>query len=508
MPDWTQPARDEVRRYFTQVRASLAESNVDPDEVIGDLGRHIDEEIAAAKLAVVTEEDARRILARMGQPDSQHCARPLDATPVETESQRPKSKAWRLSLLLFGVVLPTIALAFEYCTGMCAALFFDPLPSLWHVMLVAMVPLTNFLLCGVVRNQRIALLGSLSGFAFGVALAYALLFLPLTPFAIPGLIFYGIGLLPLAPLLALIATLQLRRQLRRACDPAIQLPALLPGAGLAWFVLFVLALPSIVAEIGLRQASSADAASRITGVRWLRTLGSEDTLLRACYGRPKRVENLYSFGEPVGPEAARTIYYLVTGRAFNTVPPPKLYAGVGRWRALEEEFTWDNDQAGNAVAGRVKGLSLVSSRQDGFIDPDAALGYLEWTLEFKNASPLPREARAQIALPPGAVVSRLTLWIDGEEREAAFAGRSQVKTAYQEVVQQRRDPVLVTTCGPDRVLLQCYPVPANGGVMKCRVGLTAPLVLTKAEEAWLRWPSFLERCGLNPSSRCSELAIR
>src|SRR5205814_10179607 len=72
-------------------------------------------------------------------------------------------------------------------------------------------------------------------------------------------------------------------------------------------------------------------------------------------------------------------------------------------------------------------------------------------------------------------------------------GRSQVKTAYQQVVQQRRDPVLVTTCGPDRVLLQCYPVPANGGVMKCRVGITTPLVLTKAEEAFLRWPSFLER---------------
>jgi len=52
MPDWTQPAREEVRRYFTRVRAALAESDADPDEVIGDLGRHIDEEIAAARLAV------------------------------------------------------------------------------------------------------------------------------------------------------------------------------------------------------------------------------------------------------------------------------------------------------------------------------------------------------------------------------------------------------------------------------------------------------------------------
>lgn len=105
----------------------------------------------------------------------------------------------------------------------------------------------------------------------------------------------------------------------------------------------------------------------------------------------------------------------------------------------------------------------MTSRQDGVVYPEAALAYLEWTLEFRNDSILQREARAQIALPPGAVVSRLTLWIDGEEREAAFGGRSQVKTAYKETVQQRRDPVLVTTCGPDRVLVQCFPVPPGGG---------------------------------------------
>jgi hypothetical protein len=98
----------------------------------------------------------------------------------------------------------------------------------------------------------------------------------------------------------------------------------------------------------------------------------------------------------------------------------------------EQEFTWDNDQGGDSVAGRVRGLSLVQSRQDAVIDPEAALAYVEWTLEFKNGSPLQRESRAQIVLPPGGVVSRLTRWIDGEEREAVFGGHSEVKTAYME----------------------------------------------------------------------------
>src|SRR6185369_17616494 len=151
----------------------------------------------------------------------------------------------------------------------------------------------------------------------------------------------------------------------------------------------------------------------------------------------------------ISADQARQIYFRVTGRPFNSVPPPALYTRLGRWNAMEEEFSWDEAVGGEAVAGRVKGLSLQSSRMDAVAEPDSATVYCEWTLEFKNVSSLDREARAQISLPPGGVVSRLTLWVNGEEREAAFSGRSHVREAYQQVaVVQRHDPVLVTTCGP------------------------------------------------------------
>src|SRR5690349_1658382 len=69
MPEWTKPAREALKLYLTEVRASLAQSGADADEVVSDLGRHIDEEIADARLSVVTEHDVRRILARMGEPE-------------------------------------------------------------------------------------------------------------------------------------------------------------------------------------------------------------------------------------------------------------------------------------------------------------------------------------------------------------------------------------------------------------------------------------------------------
>ena len=118
---------------------------------------------------------------------------------------------------------------------------------------------------------------------------------------------------------------------------------------------------------------------------------------------------------------------------------------------------------------------------------------MQWTLIFKNDSLAQREARAEVQLPPGGVVSRLTLWVDGEEREAAFAGRSKVRQAYQQVVvRERRDPVLVTTAGRDRILVQCFPVPPQGEI-KIRFGVTVPLMLKDPATAELLFPHFLSR---------------
>ena len=109
------------------------------------------------------------------------------------------------------------------------------------------------------------------------------------------------------------------------------------------------------------------------------------------------------------------------------MPAPEVRTARGVFADLNE-WTWDDDHGGDKVGGRIKGLSLHSSRLDTVVtDAGAAWSYTEWTLEFKNVSATEREARAQVLLPPGGVVSRLTLWVNGEEREAAFAGRSQTR---------------------------------------------------------------------------------
>jgi hypothetical protein len=404
--------------------------------------------------------------------------------------------------VIFGVGLPAFTLGLEWTTAMCAGEFFDPIPTFWHALLVALVPALNLLVwLGVHRGQTVhrARLGWASGAALGVSLFYTLLFLPLT---IPGILaiwVFGLGLLPLSPVLALLCGIILRGHLRRlGGDPTPKpLPGLWGGLALGFLGLAAAELPVWITRLGLQMAASAEPATQQRGLRWLRRWGHEEIMRRECYGRTRTAENMdlvgwLLVGERIWPEHARAVYYRVTGRAFNSLPAPNVRTGRSRWMALDE-WTWDNDQGGEAVGGRLKGLRLHHSRLDAAVDLGGLLSYTEWTLEFKNDSSVQREARMQLLLPPGGVVARLTLWVNGEEREAAFAGRSQVRAAYEKIaIQRRRDPVLVTTCGPDRVLVQCFPVPPQGGLMRIRLGITAPTALEDDQAVYV-WPCFLER---------------
>jgi hypothetical protein len=510
MTQWTETARRTLDEYCARSKAALAGTGADADEVIDDLRRHVDEEIRAAGLTVVTEDDIRRILSRVGEPGAaiEPKAKPDPTPPPSAPAPKTEKKRPGYILLALGVVLPLITLVFEWISGISAGVLFDPLPSWFHILAVALVPAANLWIwqAARARNSRPArLLGWLNGAAGGVCLYYSILYLPFAPIAGAAVIYFGLGLIPLTPYFALVATLFLRAGYQKRIGQAV-LPRAWKGALAAFGILALLQLPAAVTYYGLSRAAAEDSATKLQGVRVLRQFGDRDLILRACYGLLRRELNfdlvriLASGNQTVSADQAREIYYRVTGKPFNSVPPPSLYTRMGRWSELDEEFTWDAAVGGEAVAGRVKGLSLAGSRMDAVAEPEASLVYCEWTMEFKNISQQPREARAQIALPPGAVVSRVTLWINGEEREAAFSGRAQVREAYQEVaVVRRRDPVLVTTCGPDRVLAQCFPVPPDGGVMKVRIGITAPLGLESPDRGHFVWPRFLERnFGIGP----------
>jgi vault protein inter-alpha-trypsin-like protein len=416
----------------------------------------------------------------------------------------PAPSAW---LLVLGVIYPTVVIAIELATRMCAESLFDPMPTYGHTLAVALVPAGNLLFWCNRRNnepRRIAWLQFANGLAIAVAGFYTLLFSPLLAVAILVAV-VGIGLLPLAPLAAFACALWLRRSIWKRCGRNVSRWPWLGGVASGLVLLLVLDIPAAATRLGMQWAASGVASERERGLALLRVLGDDDLLLRLCYdavGRPTGLLSaLVLFGgsallEPrhrqlaSSPEEAREIYYRVHGVPFNAKPVP---FDRGRWSRLGD-FQFDHDHGASAVGGRVKGLEIAASRLDGSIDGDDAVAYLEWTMELRNNAAQDREVRLQLALPPGGVVSRATLWVNGEEREAAYAGRGEVRAAYRQVaVQQRRDPLLVTSKGADRILAQAFPVPRGGGSLKFKIGISAPLQIETASAATLTLPAVIDR---------------
>jgi len=424
-------------------------------------------------------------------------------------------------LLGAGMILPLNSLVMELTTRSCASIHCDPIPTWTHVLLVLLMPASIFAPWMARRHPGTkwepagAFLHGAGLFslilyvlAMGTMNIAGLMVLPFTPlFILQGFFgFLGIllALAALGPLAALVAWIMTLVRARR--EPVEKRHTALWRGGLVSGLLLVVAaewrMVSVHGDISeALQAVQWQEGDAVKAMPKLRTSWRQEFLLRLCYtgggaGRFGPLGHLFDTGlirqalSRLGDESLRTgsfdrealraLYFRVTGTPFSDVPPPR---GVTQmrdgWRmAADDRFeslAWDEDLGGSEVGARIRGLSMQSSRMDWHVDADSALAHGEWTLEFHNRHRNAQEARCQMLLPPGACVSRLTLWINGEPHEAAFGARSQVTQAYrQTVVVERRDPVLVNMAGPDRVLTQCFPVPP-GGSMKIRLGITAPL---------------------------------
>jgi hypothetical protein len=435
----------------------------------------------------------------------------FSSTPA-TDEMAPRPPRWsrvqmidagaRVTFTIFGVLLPLFALIFEGCTRWCSQELFDPIPTWAHVACVALVPaiyLVGLLLVvrNVVRFPRTQLFAV--GVATGISLLYSLPFLPMAPFALIGIIYLGFGLLPLSPIISYVCGLWLKRKLRlQLLENQVQPRPYFFWLGILGGVLLTALcyLPAYVTYSSIHDAARESGAPRAAALQRLRWLHAEDEVLRLAYAARRRTGDIglgpwgiFWSGENANArEDARIVYYSLTGQPFNAVRPPAITRG---WLSSGADLEREPGMRDGTVGWIDKSLALRESRIDSIADAPSATGYVEWTMAFHNSGTDQREARAQILLPPGGVVSRLTLWVNGEEREAAFATRGAVQQAYDSVVARRRDPVLVTTAGPDRILMQCFPVPVNGDI-KIRIGITHPLPVTGERER-VRLPKFLER---------------
>jgi hypothetical protein len=491
MKHWTTEAERRLTEYLRERTAREGLMGEEAVEVKEDLRSHIHEEAERADSETIGLLQLENILGRL---DAGY--RPLPEW--QTKAKVRKSSAFARSLLwVFGVVFPAGVLIFEMIASFCGSVFFDPVPTWWHSGLITLVPGVNaWLLLGAPRGKEMTK-GAAAGFVLVIALFYGLLFLPLIHLSVIALICMGMGLLSLTPVAASICTWRIgRRAVIESMQPGSYKSGWRAGIVAALMALLALEGSALWTRTNLMQ-SMGEGDGSAAAISRLRTLHSERVLLKACYEGNRGTamatdisgwllsgwkNPVMMFGRNVpaafDSEKARDVFFRVTGKPFNSLKPPKGVSGsslMGRRGDPLEEMEFDDHVGGDDVAVRLKYLDLAESRFDGHVNAASRIGYGEWTMVFKNRSSNAQEARCQVRLPRDGRVSRLTLWVNGEPREAAFSTVSKVKAAYKTVaVVRSRDPVLVNVVGPDTVMVQCFPVPAHGE-MKIRFGVTAPL---------------------------------
>ena len=167
--------------------------------------------------------------------------------------------------LIAGVILPAIAITVEASTQICSSVFFDPIPTTWHIVLVILVPLGQLhVWFAIRRGTRLMLAGFVNAVVIGVSLFYSICYLPFVPVGILTLVIV-VGILLLSPFLSLIAAISMRQQLRRiaAKTPqknfALRTTGLLTALGFTFGAIGLIELPATLTRYGLQMAASSSA---------------------------------------------------------------------------------------------------------------------------------------------------------------------------------------------------------------------------------------------------------
>ncbi|MEW6717838.1 MAG: VIT domain-containing protein [Chloroflexota bacterium] len=81
---------------------------------------------------------------------------------------------------------------------------------------------------------------------------------------------------------------------------------------------------------------------------------------------------------------------------------------------------------------------------------------------FYNPNSWEVEGTYIFPIPPEAVVTNFTLWIDGQPVQGRVLDAEEARTTYEEIVRQMRDPALLEYVGRGAVQASIYPIPPNG----------------------------------------------
>lgn len=425
---------------------------------------------------------------------------PVDGWADELNQTPPQRRIWSgpkgVALMIAGVALPSLFLALF--AGICherisMLLIKHPVETLLECVLAMCIPVGNFSVWSALcRNDlRFAMR---RGIQNGLAIGGSILFVVVSVAAIvtgrSNVYFFhqvhsfaaGFAIISAIFLASMVAGIFLTFELReqREFKSAKMRTVIYSIIGVVLAVLgFVGAeAKSMYMRIAERMAfAGTTREEQVAGLKMLRGLNPEQDMRLEC--ADARTVGLPGLFIPIDNVTQQQLYFAAFGKPF-------------RDDRLTDLSGFSNDYLHRHVVGAmIPELSLVRSGMDGAINPDSLSSTINWTFVFKNTSYEDKEARAELSLPPGAVISNVTVWSDGQPINAGFAASGKAPRADAFTSISHATPAVVSDLGRGRTLLHCYPVKAQDQ-LKVRLTMVMPLKLDDATEANLALPRFID----------------
>jgi hypothetical protein len=231
-------------------------------------------------------------------------------------------------------------------------------------------------------------------------------------------------------------------------------------------------------RIAERMTASGTKAERKQGMSLLRQLNPERELRMEC--SDPRAAGICGLFIPVKPSSQHELYFSLTGKPYS----------FREFNNTDLSSMPDDYLSRNVVGEQIEGLSLTRSTLTGVVHPRTMSATLNWTFVFKNDTANPQEARAEIGLPPGALITGLTAWTKGEAQEATFVASGKAEGVSNWSEAGHNSPAIATDLGHGRVLMHCYPVPQEEE-SKVSVRMVVPLNPDRSKSASIIMPKFI-----------------
>lgn len=409
------------------------------------------------------------------------------------------SKFSRVIMILFGVLLPIIAFGTNLVFIPFPFSFYSP--ELYFLLVLGFIGISITAIQGGEWSKGIALFTVHATFlALVYSSLFSLMFIPLIPISVMALIIMGLGFLGFSPFFSLWASIIAFRRSFSIASGFYKKTTLLYSC-----ILIIIVLPLIYT--GIRTAASysekllvykalhpADETERLKFFREIKnspgakkqllkyyTMSngtSYDSLADLILCLEKARDNFYYYNSfmffenlfsqyAVDSYEITNLYYLLYGEKIEVAEKEALKKiRSSMWGTRDYYYDADSENPWASVF-------LKNCQYDGVINLDSRTVYQEITMDV-GADWDKQEMVCEFKVPPGGVVTKLSLWINGEEQLGVITGKEKAETAYETIVSKQRDPAIITWLGGDRYQLKVFPVERELP-RKVRFGVSSPL---------------------------------